>query len=169
MLNVSQLLPKNSQSSSPLRFRIQRFMPSVRNRMWDGRIRLFNSATGKIYLGLLPYVRRFLAENGHTIEYREGIAPPRQLDRDLTVKFVRTLEKKDFKARDYQIDAIHNILESDRGLILSPTGSGKSFIIYALTRYFVEKLDHKKTLIVVPTTGLVEQMYSDFADYGWSS
>ena len=144
-----------------------RFMPSVRNRMWDGRIRLFSSATGKIYLGLLPYVRRFLAENGHKIEYGEGIAPPRQLDRDLTVKFVRTLEKKDFKARDYQIDAIHNILESDRGLILSPTGSGKSFIIYALTRYFVEKLDHKKTLIVVPTTGLVEQMYSDFADYGW--
>jgi len=146
-----------------------KFMPSVRNRMWDGRIRLFSAATGKIYLGLLPYVRRFLAENQHKIEYGEGLVPPRQLDRDLTVKFVRTLQKKDFTARDYQIDAIHNILESDRGLILSPTGSGKSFIIYALTRYFVEKLDNKKTLIVVPTTSLVEQMYSDFADYGWSS
>ena len=58
-------------------------------------------------------------------------------------------------------------MESDRGLILSPTGSGKSFIIYALTRYYIEKLDYGKILIVVPTTGLVEQMYSDFADYGW--
>ena len=144
-----------------------RFMPSVRNRMWDGRIRLFSPASGKIYLGLLPYVRRFLAENGHKIVYGEGLVPPRQLDRDLTVKFVRTLQKKGFKARDYQIDAIHNILEFDRGLILSPTGSGKSFIIYALTRYYVEKLEHDKILIVVPTTGLVEQMYSDFADYGW--
>ena len=26
-----------------------------------------------------------------------------------------------------------------------------------------------KTLILVPTTSLVEQMYSDFEDYGWSS
>jgi len=59
-------------------------------------------------------------------------------------------------------------LESDRGLILSPTGSGKSFIIYALVRYYIEKLEDKKILIVVPTTGLVEQMYGDFADYGWS-
>ena len=73
-----------------------RFMPSVRNRMWDGRIRLFSPASGKIYLGLLPYVRKFLAENGHKIVYGGGLVPPRQLDRDLTVKFVRTLQKKGF-------------------------------------------------------------------------
>ena len=36
-----------------------KFMPSVRNRLWDGRIRLFNSATGKIYLGLLPLSKSF--------------------------------------------------------------------------------------------------------------
>jgi len=32
-------------------------------------------------------------------------------------------------------------------------------------RYFVE--NKKNILIVVPTTSLVEQMYKDFADYGW--
>ena len=144
-----------------------KFMPSVRNRLWDGKIRLFSPGTGKIYLGLLPYVRRFLAEQGHTIKYEEGLRPPRKLDKKLTTKFVRSLEKGKVKARDYQIDAIHIILESNRGLILSPTGSGKSFIIYVLTRYYVKKLEHKKVLIVVPTTNLVEQMYSDFADYGW--
>ena len=67
--------------------------------MWDGRIRLFSPATGKIYLGLLPYVRRFLAENGHRIEYGEGLVPPRQLDRNLTVKFVRTLREKRFQSK----------------------------------------------------------------------
>ena len=144
-----------------------KFMPSVRNRLWDGRVRLFSPATGKIYLGLLPYVRRFLAENGYKIEYGEGIVPPRTIEKDLTVKYVRSLQKKGFKARGYQIDAIHNILESNRGLILSPTGSGKSFIIYVLTRYYVQKFENKKILIVVPTTSLVEQMYNDFADYGW--
>ena len=143
-----------------------KFMPSVRNRLWDGKIRLFSPGTGKIYYGLLPYVQRFIKEQGYTLKYDSDFLK-RNLDKSITTKFVSSLQKKKFRARDYQIDAIHNILESDRGLILSPTGSGKSFIIYALTRYYIEKLDHKKILIVVPTTSLVEQMYSDFADYGW--
>ena len=144
-----------------------KFMPSVRNRLWDGKIRLFSPGTGKIYLGLLPYVRRFLAEQGHKIQYDSSLIPPQKFDKKITTKFVRSLEKGTFKARDYQIDAIHNILESDRGLILSPTGSGKSFIIYALVRYYLKTLNDKKILIIVPTTNLVEQMYGDFADYGW--
>ena len=143
-----------------------KFMPSVRSKLWDGKIRLFSPGTGKIYFGLLPYVKEFLKEQGHTIEYDSTLTPPRKLDKGLTTKFVRSLEKG-FRARDYQIDAIHNILTNDRGLILSPTGSGKSFIIYALVRYYIEKLQDKKILIVVPTTSLVEQMYGDFADYGW--
>jgi len=143
-----------------------KFMPSVRNRLWDGKIRLFSPGTGKIYFGLLPYVKEFLKEQGYKVTYDTDFSK-RNLDKSITTKFVRSLQKKKFKAREYQIDAIHTILESHRGLILSPTGSGKSFIIYALTRYYVKKLEHQKVLIVVPTTNLVEQMYGDFSDYGW--
>ena len=143
-----------------------KFMPSVRNRLWDGKIRLFSPGTGKIYYGLLPYVKEFLKEQGYKVIYDTDFSK-RNLDKSITTKFVRSLQKKKFKAREYQIDAIHTILESHRGLILSPTGSGKSFIIYALTRYYVKKLENQKVLIVVPTTNLVEQMYGDFADYGW--
>ena len=144
-----------------------KFMPSVRNRLWDGKIRLFSPGTGKIYFGLLPYVKEFLKEQGYKVTYDTDFSK-RNLDKSITTKFVRSLQRKKFKARDYQIDAIHNILEHDRGLILSPTGSGKSFIIYVLVRYYVQKLD-EKIIIIVPTTSLVEQMYSDFADYGWDS
>ena len=144
-----------------------KFMPSVRNRLWDGKIRLFSPGTGKIYFGLLPYVKEFFKEQGYKVIYDSDF-PKRNLDKSITTKFVRSLQRKKFKARDYQIDAIHNILESNRGLILSPTGSGKSFIIYVLVRYYVQKLD-EKIIIIVPTTSLVEQMYSDFADYGWDS
>ena len=144
-----------------------KFMPSVRNRLWDGKIRLFSPGTGKIYFGLLPYVKEFLKEQGYKAIYDSDFSK-RNLDKSITAKFVRSLQRKKFKARDYQIDAIHNILESNRGLILSPTGSGKSFIIYVLVRYYVQKLD-EKIIIIVPTTSLVEQMYSDFADYGWDS
>ena len=143
-----------------------KFMPSVRKRIWDGRIRLFSPGTGKIYYGLLPYVQKFLSENGHKYQLSDDFET-KNLDKKLTEKFVRSIEKGKVRARDYQIDAIHKIICDNRGLILSPTGSGKSFIIYSLVRYYTQKLQDKKILIVVPTTGLVEQMYSDFADYGW--
>ena len=61
-----------------------KFMPSVRNRLWDGKIRLFSPGTGKIYLGLLPYVRRFLANQGHKIKYGEGIRPPKGIEKGST-------------------------------------------------------------------------------------
>ena len=70
-----------------------KFMPSVRSRLWDGKIRLFSPGTGKIYLGLLPYVRRFLSEQGHKIQYDSSLIPPKKFDKKITTKFVRSLEK----------------------------------------------------------------------------
>ena len=140
-----------------------KFMPSYRRKIWDGKIHLFSPATGKIYAGLLPYVQKYLQEQGYTVRVEE-VFRPKLIDKKLTRRFVNNISK--FRARDYQVDAIHSIIERDRGVILSPTGSGKSFVIYALLRYYLQKLN-KKILLVVPTTSLVEQMYSDFAEYGW--
>jgi len=70
-----------------------------------------------------------------------------------------------YKPRDYQIEGVYDALRHNRRLLLSPTASGKSLMIYSIVRYFVEQ--RKNTLIVVPTTSLVEQMYKDFSDYGW--
>ena len=49
-------------------------------------------------------------------------------------------------------------------MLLSPTASGKSLIIYLLVRWF-----SSKTLIIVPTTSLVAQLQKDFKDYGYDS
>ena len=54
----------------------------------------------------------------------------------------------------------NNIINME--LIVSPTGSGKSLMIYSIVRFLFES--GQKTLIVVPTTSLVEQMYKDFID-----
>jgi hypothetical protein len=37
-----------------------KFMPSFRNKQWDGKIRLFNTQSHSIYSGLAPYVESFL-------------------------------------------------------------------------------------------------------------
>ena len=69
--------------------------------------------------------------------------------------------------RKYQIEGVYDALKHNRKLLISPTASGKSLMIYTLVRYYVDK--GEKILLVVPTTSLVEQMYKDFQDYGWNA
>ena len=146
-----------------------KFMPQFRNRMWDGKIRLFSPHNGRIYVGLLPYVKEYCSKK--SIEYiiEKGVENDRNVLRESVRDFAESLRPKSrgkpIQFRDYQIDAIWHAIQSNRCLLLSPTASGKSLIIYTLVRYY--NLMNLKTLILVPTTSLVEQMYSDFIDYGW--
>ena len=146
-----------------------KFMPQYRNRMWDGKIRLFSPHNGRIYVGLLPYIKEYCSKK--SIEYimEKGVENDRNVPRESVRDFAESLRPKSrgkpIQFRDYQIDSIWHAIQSDRCLLLSPTASGKSLVIYTLVRYY--HLMNLKTLILVPTTSLVEQMYSDFIDYGW--
>ena len=136
-----------------------KFMPSVRNRYWDGKVRLFSIKTNKIYIGLLPYVDEFCRERGYEINGISDIIGNKEREPD--ENFIKELNLP-FAPRDYQLDAFRTAVQYGRQLLLSPTASGKSLIIYLLARYY-----NKKTVIIVPTTALVEQMAKDFADYGY--
>ena len=139
-----------------------KFMPAFRNKVWDGKIRLLNALTGQIYVGLLLYIEEFCKSRNYDIEYLS----------DFSLEEFSLKEAKDFveklkpamQPRDYQLDAFVHAVRERRALLLSPTASGKSFIIYLLVRYYA-----KRTLIIVPTTSLVSQLASDFADYGFQS
>jgi superfamily II DNA or RNA helicase len=148
-----------------------KFMPQFRNRMWDGKIRLFSPSSGEIYVGLLPYIKKFCDSNRISYTIEKGIENDRNVIRDVVRGFIKSLKPKSqgksLEIRDYQIDAVHHAVARNRALLVSPTASGKSLIIYSLVRYY--QLKGLKTLILVPTTSLVEQMYTDFEDYGWSS
>jgi superfamily II DNA or RNA helicase len=148
-----------------------KYTPAYRNKKWDGQIRLFNSYTKKIYAGLLKYIVKFAEDKEYSVEYEL------ETDDDVciseTKSFVDSLEIESrgekITPHDYQIDAINHSIKNERCLLLSPTGSGKSLIIYSLVRYYEEKLkDGEQILIIVPTTSLVSQMYNDFRDYAGS-
>lgn len=147
-----------------------KFMPAVKKRRWDGKVRLFSSKTGKIYVGLLSYIKEFCERNDLEYEVEKGIENEQNISREDVLGFIQSLKPKsrgqDLQVRDYQVDAVHSAIQKHRGLFLSPTASGKSLIIYSLVRYYNFLVD-KRILILVPTTSLVEQMYSDFIDYGW--
>ena len=148
-----------------------KFMPMYRNRIWDGKIRLFSPATGEIYVGLLSYVKKFCDSNGISYIVEEGVENDKHVDRKISGGFIKSLKPKSkgksLKVRDYQINAVAHAVARDRALLVSPTASGKSLVIYSLVRYY--QMMGMRTLILVPTTSLVEQMYTDFEDYGWSS
>lgn len=136
------------------------FNPKYKSGWWDGYIRLFNSREKTIPCGLLQYIEQFAKERSYHIEYEFDNS-----DEEFSVKeaneFIESLNTK-FKPRDYQLKAFINAVRKRRSITVSPTGSGKSFIIYLLARYY-----EKKTLIIVPNVGLINQMYNDFADYGF--
>jgi len=143
------------------------FMPAYRSRMWDGKIRLYNIHTQELYCGLLDYVRSFAEERNYWVgvDFKETEDQWSEQDvRDYIegLKLVAGGNRVD--PHDHQVNAICHALNKQRTLLLSPTGSGKSLIIYTLMRRRLEE-DDRKVLIVVPTTSLVAQMENDFADY----
>lgn len=147
-----------------------RFMPSYKNKLWDGKIRLFNRMTGEISAGLYVYIVKFCSERGYTMETEETSYGFPVSDTKLdTMKFNEFIESSNlpFMPREYQYDAVVSALERSRSILLSPTGSGKSFIAYLLLKYYLDhNNDSSKVLIIVPTTSLVEQLVSDFTEYG---
>ena len=147
-----------------------KFMPQYRNRMWDGKIRLFSIQTGEIYFGLLSYIEEFAKRNDIEIEYKEGVKDEERLrdgELDTFIGRVSPQSKgQNIQIRDYQMAALDYAIRNNRSLLLSPTASGKSLIIYILSVWYASKTE-SNILILVPTTSLVEQMHSDFLDYGF--
>ena len=142
-----------------------KFTPQFRNRVWDGKIRLYSYATGQIYVGLYPYLKDWANRKNIKIEENNDIST----NKTHTAADIQALiESYDISItpRDYQIDAFKYALDYERGLILSPTASGKSLISYLLIRHYLNVIDNN-ILIIVPTTSLVEQLYKDFKDYGF--
>jgi superfamily II DNA or RNA helicase len=145
------------------------FTPAFRNRIWDGKIRLFDSRNNTIYLGLLSYIEEFCRERNYIFEY-DDTRP--DVEDEFSIyhakKFADSLNLyahgKPITVEQHQLEAFVEAMQARRKLLVSPTSSGKSLIIYLIFR---QLLDYQKLrgLIIVPTTSLVEQLYSDFADY----
>lgn len=155
-----------------------KFMPAYKNRMWDGKIRLFDLRKKVIYGGLFKYLKEFALARDYEliIEDNSTFGRPDTEELHDIESFLKTISLSvngdDISPRHYQLDALSRTLTDKKALLLSPTASGKSLIIYLAIRYYLDIYD-KSVLLIVPTTSLVEQMYSDFGDYSkkdeWNS
>jgi len=144
------------------------FVPAFRNRVWDGKIRLYNLQTSMLYRGLLPYIEQFCESREYTFEYEDGLDVEDECSVYHAKKFISELNiharGEPIEVREHQVEAYIHAMQKRRCLLLSPTASGKSLIIYLIFQQLY-KYQNLKGLVIVPTTSLVEQLYSDFADY----
>lgn len=149
-----------------------KFMPAYKNKWWDGKIRLYDSKSRELYTGLYKYLEEFASAEGRgyriELEHDAFYGYP-LMDHKADLGFINELtltsKGKPITPRDYQLEAVEHGLTKRQAMLISPTASGKSMIIYLLLRYYLQNNKNKKTLIIVPTTSLVQQMYTDFKDY----
>ena len=136
-----------------------RFMPLFKLGAWDGNIRLFDFRNYRIYNGLYKKIQEFGLEHKYEVE----------LSPDYSANVFSVVEAQEFvnklniplKEHDFQIETFIYSVRNKRALFELPTASGKSLIIYLITKWY-----NTNTLIIVPTTSLIHQMEGDFKDYG---
>ena len=120
-----------------------KFMLAYKNIVWYGKIRLFDIRTHELYAGLYRYVKEFANAEGrdYAIElehdnyygYPETTGEP---DMSFLNDYTLTGNKGEkIEPRDYQIRAIEHGLRTKSAMLISPTASGKSLIIYCLMRW----------------------------------
>lgn len=153
------------------------FMPKYKAKIWDGNIRLYNTSTGLLYLGLFKYLEVFAQERNYSIDFVDKINLPAPITQEDIADIIRkklplqVLDKEndtwhDIFPYDYQLEAVTEAIKNKRALFLSATSSGKSLILYLTARILHMSGQAKRTLIMVPRTSLVEQLTADFCEYG---
>lgn len=144
------------------------FNPKFRNRIWDGKIHLFNIRSGILPIGFLVDLIGYAKLQRY--EYELDNITPDDLKTDIddamyNAQILENMKNSGMTIRPYQDEAVRKALTYKKGILLSCTGSGKSLMIYNAIRCLQAK-GLKKILLVVPNIILIDQMYDDLVDYG---
>lgn len=136
------------------------FSPAYKNKYWDGKIVLM-SQFGQIYAGLISHVQEFAKSREYEcrVDIKEGVQYSEAAVDEFIKKLMLPANKQPY---DYQKTALMVAINDMRALLISPTASGKSLIIYMILSWF----DQVPFMVVVPTKSLVMQLRSDFIEYG---
>ena len=143
------------------------FTDAYKNKSWNGLKSFLDYRTRTIPAGLFTIVKRTCENNKYKLRVDEGVKKDiTDSPRPDTKSLLENLNLP-FEPRDYQIEQFETAAIKRRGVVVSPTGSGKSLVIYMLLRWMLDEVPGK-IMLVVPSVSLVEQMWSDFISYGWN-
>lgn len=137
-----------------------RYTARGKGRHWDGMTRFYSYTKHELPKGLLYKVVDFCQERKYRLSIDPSLLEQGTVDPEKFVKELGIIHVP----HDFQYDALKKSIESGRRFILSPTSSGKSLLLFALTMWYLKKTK-KKVLIVVPFLGLLEQLKKEFGAY----
>jgi superfamily II DNA or RNA helicase len=142
------------------------FTPKYKMGIWDGKIRLYNASKSILYVGLLDNLINVLKKYHYKYELDKKLYKNIDIPYTKIHEYINKLHLP-FKPHKYQYKAVMLALNKNRAIIESPTGSGKSFILYLYVKYLLDNVLSKndKILLVVPVISLVYQMQNDFIEY----
>ena len=88
-----------------------KFSPAYKKRYWDGKIRLFNTQKGEIYVGLLDKIIQFCKDHSYTYEFidSEYYGLPFEVNDFISLEgvkdYINSISK--YRPREYQLSLIH--------------------------------------------------------------
>lgn len=147
-----------------MKFRERNYFHSrlYKQKLWDGYTEFFSKKTGRFLTGLLPEVKAALKHLG--VEYKT-------LDERDEFSFGVEEIDEDFlgdgiKLYDYQIDLTNSLIKYRRGVVLAPTGSGKTNIMISILKALPENCP---TLVLANKKSLVQQNYEEIKKWGFDN
>jgi superfamily II DNA or RNA helicase len=130
---------------------------AYREKRWDGKIRLYEKGSNRFPAGLVEVVVEHLEDLEREV-FVTGYEERRKFDLS---RFTRDYlpQVGSFKEFwDHQYDATCELLRHKRGVIKSPTGSGKSEMFIGTAAFLWEERKWR-SLVIEPTKGLMRQTY----------
>ncbi len=171
--DLGQLITSNSDVVqllwSKLRFQERNYFHNSRykQRLWDGYTEFFKRPSGKFLAGLLPEVCCALRAKGieYEIDDQRNLFDLRydKIDDQFLHQWLPK-GKKPITLHDYQVDFINQAIKNRRGIIHSPTGSGKTFIMVGILKALPPGTP---TLVLQNRISLARQNYDEITAWGF--
>ncbi len=120
------------------------------NKRWDGYNRLFNPSTTIFRRGLLPRVVQILTENGYNPIVTINLKHTPHIDHKFNAHLIKSYE--------FQQNLLPVVEAKDMGIIVSPTGSGKSLMCALMINTL-----KKYAMVLVTDLVLLDQMQQNLA------
>lgn len=140
------------------------FNPKFQLGSWDGKIRFFHK-NGKTFVNLLSEIIPSVVDLGYGVDIEDrrksiNIAPP-LIDKTFLSHVDNPDTGEPWEIRDYQVEAVNNVLSNSGGIIICGTGGGKTSMCAALALAY-EKAGNLRTIIIVPDTTLTDQTKEEY-------
>src|SRR6185437_14892989 len=101
-----------------------------------------NLSDQTLYAGLLLELIKFADKQRYDLDYDYFAFSETEFSKNEAIDFINDIIKEvtipyfDKEIREYQLESFIKMVRNNRLLLLSPTSSGKSFMIYLIHRWY---------------------------------